>query len=141
MLRSLLPLALASVLFSPIAASAQAPTPPAAPTAPAAAPLPAKKHDRMNGKISSVDAAARTITIVTKKKTTVLTLTSDAKIFKPGDKRKSPMGAFSDLLIDTPISAHVIDPAAATLTADEVRIRKPKTAMPMVPTVPATPAK
>ena len=126
MLRSLLPLALATALLCPIAASAQvpAPTPPATPTAPA------KKHDRMNGKISSVDATARTITIVTKKKTTVLTLTSDAKIFKPGDKRKSPMGAFSDLLIDTPISAHLVDPDAATLTADEVRIRAPKAAKP-----------
>lgn len=138
MLRSLLPLALASVLFSPLAASAQAPTPPAAPTAPAAAPMPMKKHDRMNGKISSVDAAARTITLVTKKKTTVLTLTSDAKIYKPGDKRKSPSGAFSDLMIDTPISAHVVDPDAATLTTDEVRIRKPKNA---APEAPATPVK
>jgi len=135
MLRSLLPLALASVLLSPIAASAQAPTPPA--TAPAAPmPMPIKKHDRMNGKISSVDAAARTITLVTKKKTTVLTLTSDAKIFKPGDKRKSPSGAFSDLLIDTAVSAHVVDPEAATLTADEVRIRKPKNAFPEVPAAP-----
>ena len=133
MLRSLLPLAIATVLFSPIAASAQAPTPPAAPTAPAAAPMPLKKHDRMNGKISSVDASAKTITIVTKKKTTVLTLTSDAKIFKIGDKRKSPTGAFSDLLIDTPISAHLVDPDAATLTADEVRIRKPKNAAPDAP--------
>lgn len=135
MLRSLLPLALAAVLFSPVAASAQAPTPPAAPTAPAA-PMPMKKHDRMNGKISTVDAAARTITLVTKKKTTVLTLTSDAKIFKPGDKRKSPSGAFSDLLIDTAVSAHVVDPEAATLTADEVRIRKPKNALPEVPATP-----
>ncbi len=134
MLRSLLPLALASVLFSPIAASAQAPAPmpPAAPAAPAV-PMPMKKHDRMNGKISSVDAAARTITLVTRKKTTVLTLTSDAKIYKPGDKRKSPSGAFSDLLIDTPISAHVVDPDSATLTADEVRIRAPKNAVPATP--------
>lgn len=134
MLRSLLPLALATVLFSPIAASAQAPapTPPAAPTAPAA-PMTAKKHDRMNGKISTVDAATRTITLVTKKKTTVLTLTSDARIFKIGDKRKSPTGAFSDLLIDTPISAHVVDPDATTLTADEVRIRAPKNAVPGAP--------
>lgn len=129
MLRSLLPLAIASVLFSPLAASAQAPTPPATPTVPAA-PMAAKKRDRMNGKISTVDAAARTITLVTKKKTTVLTLTSDAKIYKPGDKRKSPTGAFSDLLVDTPISAHVVDPDAATLTADEVRIRAPKNAAP-----------
>ncbi len=137
MLRSLLPLALASVLLSPIAASAQAPTPPAtAPAAPMPMPMPMKKHDRMNGKISSVDAAARTITLVTKKKTTVLTLTSDAKIFKPGDKRKSPSGAFSDLLIDTAVSAHVVDPEAATLTADEVRIRKPKNAFPEVPAAP-----
>lgn len=134
MLRSLLPLALASVLFSPLAASAQIPpaTTPAAPTAPAT-PMPAKKHDRMNGKISTVDAAARTITLVTKKKTTVLTLTSDAKIFKPGDKRKSPTGVFGDLLIDTPVSAHVVDPDATTLTADEVRIRAPKNAAPGAP--------
>lgn len=127
MLRSLMPLALATALLCPIAASAQAPAPapPAAPAAPAA-PVAAKKRDRMNGKISSVDAAARTVTIVTKKKTTVLTLTSDAKIFKLGDKRKSPTGAFSDLLVDTPISAHVVDPDATTLTADEVRIRMPK---------------
>ncbi len=139
MLRSLLPLALASVLFSPLPASAQIPpaTTPASPTAPAA-PTPAKKRDRMNGKISTVDAAARTITLVTKKKTLVLTLTSDAKIYKPGDKRSSPTGAFSDLLVDTAVSAHVVDPEAATLTADEVRIRAPKNA---VPGAAATPAK
>ena len=124
MLRSLLPLALAGALLCPIAASAQvpAPTTPAAPAAPA----PAKKHDRVNGKISTVDATARTITIVTRKKTTVLTLTTDAKIFKPGDKRDAPTGAFSDLLVDTPVSVHLVDPDAATLTADQVHIRKPK---------------
>ncbi len=133
MLRSLLPLALAGALLCPIAASAQAPapTPPAVPAAPVtpAAPVPAKKHDRVNGKISTVDAAARTITVVTKKKTTVLTLTPDAKIFKIGDKRKAT-GAFSDLLIDTPVSAHVVDPDAATLMANEVHIRKPKAPKP-----------
>lgn len=134
MLRSLLPLALATALLCPIAASAQAPAPippaaPAAPAAPAPAPMPTKKHDHVNGKISTVDATARTITIVTKKKTTVLTLTPDAQIFKIGDKRKST-GAFSDLLIDTPVSAHVVDPDATTLMANEVHIRKPKAPKP-----------
>lgn len=135
MTRRLIPFALTLALFAPLAATAQ--TPPVPGPAPDTAAAP-KKNDHVHGKITAADAAARTVTLFRKKGSITLTLASDAKIFKVGDKRKNPTGTFADLLIDTQINAKIIgDPNAPTAT--EVHIRAPK-ANPTGPgTAPAKP--
>ncbi len=142
MLRQLLTLTLAAGLLGPLAASAQAPAAPATPAAPIPAPVPpaAKKHDHLSGKITAVDADKKTVTITQHKKSTTLTVAADAKIYKPGDKRREPTGTFADLTVDTPITARITGDKDAP-TTKEIHIRKPKAAAPPVtPTVPATPA-
>lgn len=131
MLRHFLPLAVAAMLFAPLAASAEdAPAVPAAPaatTAPAAAPVAPKPHDRMGGKISAVDATAKTITVTHHKKDTVLSLASDVKIYKIGDAKGSPTGTFADLTVGAQVNAHITGDADAP-TATEVHLRAPKPA-------------
>ena len=87
MLRQFIPLTLAAVLLAPLAASAQAPAP-TTPPAPAAPATP--NPNRMNGKITSVDAAAKTITVTVRKMPTVLSVPDGTKIFKVGDGPQDP---------------------------------------------------
>ncbi len=128
MLRRLLPLALTMTLFCPLAAFAQ--TPPAAPALPAAAdpatPAPAKRP-RVNGKISAVDAAAKTITLTRGKKTVVVSVPDTTKIYKAGDAKGQPTGTFADLTIDTRVSV-ATDGDETAPTAKNIHIRAPKTA-------------
>lgn len=140
MLRRLLPFALTAALLCPLGAYAQkpaSPTPPIAP-APAVTPAPAnpaadaaapRKRSRVNGKISSVDAAAKTVTLKRGEKTVVLSVPDGTKIFKPGDAKGQPTGTFADLTLDTPITAATNGDDAAPV-AKNVHIRAPKTAAP-----------
>ncbi len=129
MTRRLIPFALTLALFAPLAGAAQ--TPPVPGPAPDVTAAP-KKHDHVHGKITAVNAAAKTVTLSRKKGSITLTLADDAKIYKAGDKRKDPTGTFADLLIDTEINAKITgDPEAPTAT--EVHIRAPKTAAPADP--------
>ena len=121
MLRSFLPLALATALLCPLAASAQ--TPPAAPAAPALT-IPAHKP-HVNGKISVIDAAAKTVTLMHGQKMITLSVPDGTKIYKIGDAKRTPTGTFADLLIDTPISARTNGDETA-LVAQEIHIRAPK---------------
>ena len=138
MLRRLLPLALTMTLFCPLAAFAQ--TPPAASVPPAAAdpatPAPAKKP-RVNGKISAVDAAAKTITLTRGKKTTVVSVPDTTKIYKAGDAKGQPTGTFADLTVDTRVNIATEGDEAAP-TAKNIHIRAAKTAAdaPAAPAVP-----
>lgn len=143
MLRRLLPFALTAALLCPLGAFAQKPadpTPPIAPAAPAPAVTPAptdpaadapapKKRSRVNGKISSIDAAAKTVTLKHGKKTVVLSVPDGTKIFKVGDAKGQPTGTFADLTLDTPISAATNGDDAAPV-AKNVHIRAPKPAAP-----------
>ena len=124
MTRRLLPIALTLTLLSPFAAAQTAPASPAAPADPSAAAP--KKRDHVGGKISAVDAAAKTVTLTHKKKTVVLSVPDTAKIYKPGDAKGAPTGAFADLTVDTMISA-ATDGSADAPTAKTVHIRAPKT--------------
>lgn len=135
MLRRFMPFALTMTLFCPLAAFAQ--TPPAAPAPPAATdpatPMP-KKHNRVGGKISAVDAAAKTITLTHGKKTIVVSVPDGAKIYKADDVKGQPTGTFADLTLDTPVSVNT-NGDEATPVAKNVHIRKPKTdaAAPAIP--------
>ena len=143
MLRRLLPYALTAALLCPLGAFAQKaadPTPPIAPSVPAPAVTPAptdpaadapapKKRNRVNGKISAVDAAAKTVTLKHGKKTVVLSVPEGTKIYKPGDAKGQPTGTFTDLTLDTPITAATNGDEAAPV-AKNVHIRVPKTAAP-----------
>ncbi len=126
MTRRLLPIALTLTLLSPFAAAQTAPASPAAPADPSAAAPAPKKRDHVGGKISAVDAAAKTVTLTHKKKTVVLSVPDTAKIYKPGDAKGAPTGAFTDLTVDTMISA-ATDGSADAPTAKTVHIRAPKT--------------
>jgi Cu/Ag efflux protein CusF len=143
MLRRLLPLALTAVLFCPMAAFAQTPTDQTLPVAPAVTPAPAapavpgdapapKKHNHVGGKISSVDAAAKTITLTHGKKTTVLSVPDGTKIYKVGDAKGQPTGTFADLTLDTRINAATNGDETSPV-AKNIHIRAPKTAAPAVP--------
>ena len=128
MLRRFLPLALA-LAICPLTLFAQ--TPPAAPTPPAstdpsAAP---KKHPHVGGKISAVDAAAKTITLMHHKKTVVVSVPDTAKIYKVGDAKGQPTGTFADLTIETPVTVSTEGDETAPI-AKSVHIRAPKTATP-----------
>ena len=143
MLRRLLPFALTAALLCPLGAFAQTPTdptPPIAPSvpAPAVTPTPAtppdampapKKRSHVGGKISAVDAAAKTVTLKHGKKTVVLSVPDTAKIYKPGDAKGQPTGTFADLTLDTPITAATNGDEAAPV-AKNVHIRVPKNAAP-----------
>ncbi|MGI4791778.1 MAG: hypothetical protein ACRYFS_23395 [Janthinobacterium lividum] len=141
MLRRLLPLALTAALFCPITTFAQtvpAPTVPAAPIVtpdPAAAAPAPKNADRVGGKISAIDAAAKTITLSHGKKTVTLSVPDGTKIYKVGDAKGQPTGTFADLVLDTRISA-MTNGDATTPVAKTVHIRAPKTAVPAAPATP-----
>ena len=136
MLRRLLPLALTASLLCPITTFAQttpAPTAPAAPitTRDPATPAP-KNADRVGGKISVIDATAKTITLSHGKKTVILSVPDGTKIYKVGDAKGQPTGTFADLVLDTRISAMTNGDATAPV-AKTVHIRAPKTAVPATP--------
>ena len=136
MLRQLIPLSLAAALLAPLAASAQVPAPaPAAPVAPAA-PMAPRNANRVNGKITAVDAAAKTVTLTRHKKTTTLSVPDGTKIYKVGDTRKNPTGTFADLTVDAHITART-DGDADKPVASEVHLQAPKAAAP--PAAPAPP--
>ena len=129
MLRRLLPLALTMTLFCPLAAFAQTPTNPTPPIAPAVPGAPAAtpaKKPHVNGKISAVDAAAKTITLTHGKKTVVVSVPSAAKIYKIGDAKGQPTGTFADLTVDTRVSVATEGDEAAPI-AKNIHIRAPKT--------------
>ena len=134
--RRLLPLALTLAVFCPLAAFAQ--TPPVTPAPPAAtdpvAP-PTTKRPHINGKISAVDAAAKTITLTHGKKTTVVSVPDTTKIYKIGDAKGQPTGTFADLIIDTPVAVNT-NGDETTPTAKNIHIRAPKTTAPAAPAVP-----
>ncbi len=140
MLRRLLPFALTAALLCP-SAFAQSPTDPTPPIAsapgapadPAAAPAP-KNHNHIGGKISAVDAAARTITLTHGKKTVVLAVPDGTKIYKVGDAKGQPTGTFADLVLDTRINANTNGDETAPV-AKNIHIRAPKNAA-----APAAPA-
>ena len=133
MLRRFLPLALTLTLLCPLATFAQ--MPPAVPAPPVstdpAAPMP-EKHNRVGGKISAVDAAAKTITLTHGKKTVVVSVPDTAKIYKIGDAKGQPTGSFADLTVDTPVSVST-NGDETTPTAKSVHIRAPKTTAPATP--------
>lgn len=145
MLRRLLPLALTAALFCPLTSFAQTPVNPTPPVAPAVTGTPAtpptpgdapapKKRSRVGGKITSVDVAAKTITLTQGKKTTVLSVPEGTKIYKAGDAKGQPTGTFADLVLDTRINAATNGDETAPV-AKNIHIRVPKT-----DTAPATPA-
>jgi len=138
MLRQLIPLTLAAVLMAPLGASAQT-APPAAPAAPAApAPMPAPMNaNHLNGKITSVNAAAKTVTVTAHKKLTTLSVPDGTKIYKIGDTRKNPTGTFADLTVDTRITSRTNGDADKPV-ATEIHLRAAKGAA--VPATPAPPA-
>ncbi len=136
MLRRLLPFALTAALLCP-SAFAQTPTDPTPPIAsapgapadPAAAAPAAKNKNHVAGKISAVDAAAKTITLTHGKKTTVLSVPDGTKIYKVGDAKGQPTGTFADLVVDTRINANTNGDDSAPV-AKNIHIRAPKTAAP-----------
>ena len=143
MLSRLLPLALA-LTICPLTAFAQTPpaahTPPAAQTPPAAPTPPAStdpsvapaKHPHVGGKISAVDAAAKTITLMHHKKTVVVSVPDTAKIYKVGDAKGQPTGTFADLTVDAQVSVSTKGDEAAPV-AKSVHLRAPKPATPATP--------
>ena len=155
MVRRLLPFAVTAVLLCPTTllcpinvfaqtppAAPVAPAPPAAPAPPSTspdptAPTPAKKP-HVNGKITAVDAAAKTITLNRGKRTVVLSVPDTTKIYKIGDEKGSPTGTFADLVIDTRINA-AIEGASDAPVAKTIHIRAPKTTGAPAP-APAAPA-
>ena len=139
MLRQFIPLTLAAVLLAPLAASAQTPATPA-PAAPATPAAPsALNANRLNGKITSVDSAGKTVTVTARKVATVLSVLDGTKIFKVGDTRKNPTGTFADLTVDARITARTNGDADKPV-ATEIHLRPARgTAAPVTP-APATPA-
>ena len=133
MLRRFVPLALAVSVLCPLTAFAQTPanpTPPVAPAvpgAPAATPAP-PKHPHVGGKISAVDAAAKTITLTHGKKTVIVSVPDTAKIYKPGDAKGQPTGTFADLTVDTRVNVATDGGDETAPVAKSVHIRAPKTA-------------
>ena len=136
MLRHLIPLTLAAVLLAPLGATAQI-TPPAAPAAPPApAPL---NTNHLNGKITSVDAVAKTVTVTVHRKPTTLSVPDGTKIYKIGDTRKNPTGTFADLTVNARITSRTNGDADKPV-ATEIHLRAAKgTAAPAVPATPAPP--
>ena len=128
MLRRLLPLVLA-LTICPLTAFAQ--TPPAAQAPPASADpsVAPAKHPHLGGKISAVDAAAKTITLVHHKKAVVVSVPDTAKIYKIGDAKGQPTGTFSDLVVDTRVNIATNGDETAPV-AKSVHLRAPKLAVP-----------
>ena len=132
MLRHLLTLAVAATLLAPLTSFAEdASVVPATPATPAAPVVP-KKHDHLGGKISAVDATAKTITLTHHKKITVVTVAADAKIYKIGDAKGSPTGTFADLTVGALVNTHITGDETAP-TATEVHLRAPKITAPVAP--------
>ena len=133
MLRRFLPFALTAALLCPMTAFAQTatdPTPPVAPAVPVT-PVP-KPHNHVGGKISAIDAAAKTITVTHHKTSVTLSVPDGTKIYKIGDAKGQPTGTFADLLLDTPINAETNGDETAPV-AKSIHIRAPKIAAPAVP--------
>ena len=126
MLRRFLPFALTAALLCPMTAFAQA-VPPVAP-APPAAPQP-KNANHVGGKISAVDAAAKTVTLMHRKKAVTLSVPDGTKIYKVGDAKGQPTGTFADLVLDTQINAQTNGDETAPV-AKTIHIRAPKAATP-----------
>lgn len=142
LLKRLLPLTLATALLAPLAASAQAP-PPVPPIAPAppAAPMAPKNASRVNGKITAIDAATKTVTVSRGKKgkkTTTLSVPDGTKIYKAGERR-NPSGTFADLTVDTMITARTNGDADKPV-ATQVHLQAPKNTAAADPAAPAAPA-
>lgn len=131
MLRRFLPFALTAALLCPLAAFAQTPTDPTPPIAPAA-PLP-KHHPHVGGKISAVDAAAKTVTLTHGKKTILLLVPDGTKIYKIGDVKGQPTGTFADLTVNTLIHAQTTGDEESPV-AKVIHLHAPKTTTP--PAVP-----
>ncbi len=133
MLRRLLPFALIAALCP--SAFAQAPTDPTPPVVSApgdpTAPAP-KPHNHVGGKVSAVDAAAKTITLTHGKKTVVLSVPDGTKIYKVGDAKGQPTGTFADLVVDTRINANTNGDETAPV-AKNIHIRAPKSEAPAAP--------
>jgi len=145
MLRQLIPLTLAAALLAPLSASAQtapAPVPPAAPAAPAA---PARSANRLNGRITAVDAAAKTVTIRSRRMPVTVSVPDGVKIYKIGEaKGAAPTGTFADLTVDTRIAVRTNGDADKPV-ATEVHIQPARKAgvpapVPPAPDAPAAPA-
>ena len=135
------PLTLAAALLAPLAASAQTaptPAPPAAPAAPAApgAPMAPRNANRLNGKITAVDAAAKTVTIRSRRMPVTVSVPDGIKIYKVGDAKGSPTGAFADLTVDTRIAVRTNGDADKPV-ASEIHIQPARNAAP--PAAPAPP--
>ena len=131
MLQRFLPLVLTAAFFYPFSVFAQAPTDPTPPIASApgapvdpAAPAP-KNKNHIAGKISAVDAAAKTITLTHGKKTVVLSVPDGTKIYKVGDAKGQPTGTFADFAVDMRVSASTNGDEDAPV-AKNVHIRAPK---------------
>lgn len=137
-LTRLLPLTLAAALLAPLAASAQTPASPvpAVPAVPAA-PMAPKNANRVNGKITSVDTVAKTVTLSRHKKTVTLSVPDGIKIFKIGERRK-PTGTFADLTVGAHIVARTNGDSDKPV-ATEVHLRAPKNAAPDAPAPPTAP--
>ena len=131
MLRRYLPFALA-LTVCPLTLFAQ--TPPAtAPMPPVSAdpsvtPAPPKRP-HVGGKISAVDAAAKTITLMHHKKAVVVSVPDTAKIYKIGDAKGQPTGTFADLVVDAQVSVATEGDETAPV-AKSIHLRAPKTAVP-----------
>ena len=131
--RNFMGFALAAALLAPSAAFAQAPpVPPPPPAAPPARPRP---NDRVHGKITAVDAAKKTVTLSQHKTLTTLAVPDTAKIYKIGDTRRAPTGAFSDLTVGAQVVARITGDLSAP-TAVEVHLRVPKADKPKAAPLP-----
>ncbi len=119
-------LALAATLLCPIAAFADDAPAPATPAAVPAAPAPAPKpHNNVRGKITALDATAKTLTIESRRNgSKTITVADDAKIYKATDQRGQPTGSWSDLTVGLSVSAHLKGDEGAQ-KANEVHIQAP----------------
>jgi len=131
------PLTLAAALLAPLAASAQAPATPAPPAAPGA-PMAPRNANRMNGKITAVDAAAKTVTIRSHRMPVTVSVPDGVKVYKAGDAKGSPTGSFADLTVDTRIAVRTNGDADKPV-ATEVHIQPARNAAPPAPAAPAPP--
>ena len=140
--KRILPLTVAAALLPTLAASAQTPpatpVPPAAPAAPAAPT--ARNANRVSGRITDVDATAKTVTVARGKKgkkTTTLSVPDGTKIYKIGERR-NPSGTFADLTVDAHIMARTNgDPDNPVAT--QIHLQAPKNAAPAAPATPPAP--
>ena len=126
MLRRFLPLAFA-LTICPLTALAQISPAPTNPVSPAPA-----KRPHVGGKISAVDAAAKTITLMHHKKAVVVSVPDTAKIYKIGDAKGQPTGTFADLVVDAQVNIATNGDETAPV-AKSVHLRAPKTAAPAAP--------